>query len=584
MVRGSLRPSQVISTFGPGAIVDLRSSSVMIAGLDQWSTDQRLLVDEPRLQRALRVEGLYQITDGRGRSERSNVIPSVLFPKYMVCSACRRLSTDMYRWLDRLNQYRCSNESCPDRSNGGGRVFPARFLLACEHGHVDEFPWRDYVHGGQTVCRAPLRLEEVGRRGTIADVSVVCVRHGSRSMAEAFDPGKRRTLFPSCSARRPWLPRAEFDPSACSAQPRPLLRGASNLFFPIVRSALSIPPWSDRIQEVVARRERDLQRVQSLNDLRDLLRLANFTDLESWSPEQIWSALEKRRGMVPPTLQDLLQPEWDAVCKSPDIDQGEFQKQKTAVAGPFQSWLKAVFMIKRLKEVRAIQAFTRIDSWADIEAGSEPDPQRVAPLAEEAPTWLPALLTRGEGVFFQLMEGRVRAWEESATVVEVARLVAQAHDRWRSDRQLPPAPSPSSRYVLLHSLSHLLMRQMALECGYSTSALRERIYASHDPAFPMAGFLIYTSTPDSEGSLGGLVDLAEPRTLGPIIEAALDDARLCSSDPLCADTRPGDRALVNGAACHACMLLPETSCERSNRFLDRAVVVRTLANLDCAFV
>lgn len=574
----------MISTFGPGAIVDLRRSSVMIAGLDNWTPQKRLLVDEPRLQRALHVDELYQVADSKGRPDRRNVIPSVVFPRFMVCRACRRLSDNMYRWDAELQEYRCSDPSCPKNAQGGDRMFPARFVLACENGHVDEFPWRKYVHDGATECRAPLYLRESGRSGGIGDVIVICAKHGARSMADAFDLTLRSKLFGGCSARRPWLPQAETDPNGCTAHMRPVLRGATNLYFPVVRSALSIPPWSDRVQEAVGAREQELAKVASLDDLRMALKYANLPELERWPVEQVWAALEKRRGIVPATMQDLLLPEWEALQKSTSGDNGEFQTELAVVPTEHAPWIQSIVVVKRLKEVRAIQAFTRIESWADLEAAGAIDLQRLAPISAGKPTWLPALLTRGEGIFVVLDESRVRSWEESSPTSRAYDAIVRANDLWRKDRHLQAAPCPPARYVLLHTISHLLMRQMALECGYSGSALRERIYASNDAAFPMAGVLIYTSTPDSEGSLGGLVDLADPHTLGPIVRTALEEARLCSSDPLCADTRPGDRGVINGAACHACLLLPETACERGNRFLDRAFVIQTIAGLDCHFV
>ena len=139
----------------------------------------------------------------------------------------------------------------------------------------------------------------------------------------------------------------------------------------------------------------------------------------------------------------------------------------------------------------------------------------------------------------------------------------------------------SPRFVLVHTLSHILIRRFELEAGYSGSSLRERIYCDRE----MAAILIYTATPDSEGTLGGLVELARPDDLGPTLKRALEEARLCANDPLCASRRPSDAdSHLNGAACHACLLLPETCCEFENHFLDRAIVVPTLGGLGVEFV
>ena len=102
----------------------------------------------------------------------------------------------------------------------------------------------------------------------------------------------------------------------------------------------------------------------------------------------------------------------------------------------------------------------------------------------------------------------------------------------------------------------------------------------------MAGVLLYTAAPDSEGTLGGLVALGAPDRPGSLLEGAMERARICTSDPFCATRLPngvaaggsvGDGSL-HGAACHVCLLLPETSCDHANRYLDRTLVVPTLVD------
>jgi MrfA Zn-binding domain len=130
------------------------------------------------------------------------------------------------------------------------------------------------------------------------------------------------------------------------------------------------------------------------------------------------------------------------------------------------------------------------------------------------------------------------------------------------------------------------MRQLAIECGYTAASIRERIYCASNgaPDGPMAGVLLYTAASDSEGTLGGLVGLGEPKTLGRLLDQALYEARLCASDPLCAEHHPRrDGQRLHAGACHACMFAPETSCERGNRYLDRAVLVETVETGELAF-
>ena len=161
--------------------------------------------------------------------------------------------------------------------------------------------------------------------------------------------------------------------------------------------------------------------------------------------------------------------------------------------------------------------------------------------------------------------------------------------RERERRRIPdPAAGyPGLRMVLVHTIAHALMRRLALECGYSQASIRERLYAlpAEDPYGPMAGILLYTAAPDSEGTLGGLVALGEPEELARHLRGALRDAGLCASDPLCAEHAPDREGItLHGAACHACLFAPETSCERGNRYLDRAVLTELITALDIGFL
>jgi hypothetical protein len=204
---------------------------------------------------------------------------------------------------------------------------------------------------------------------------------------------------------------------------------------------------------------------------------------------------------------------------------------------------------------------------------------------------VPAAEVRGEGIFVQFNEAKLDTWLNSKEALRREHQFLESHMRWRQARKLLPLEGnfPGLRYVLLHSFAHALMRQFVLECGYTAASLRERIYArepneSASQPEAMAGVLIYTAAPDSEGTLGGLVSLGEPTQLRRHLIAALRDAAQCASDPLCAEHEPSQRGTtVHAAACHACLFAPETSCERGNKYLDRSVLVSTIEREDLAF-
>jgi Domain of unknown function (DUF1998) len=231
--------------------------------------------------------------------------------------------------------------------------------------------------------------------------------------------------------------------------------------------------------------------------------------------------------------------------------------------------------------VSALYGFTRIDApeW-DV---TSTDADRMVRLSRDAPSWVPCAQTRGEGAFLRFEQATVRAWEQRPDVRARQKILEVAHEAWRADRHLPPAQWSGTRYVPLHTFAHAMMRELALKCGYSAAGIAERVYARSGDQ-PMAGVLLYTAAPDSEGTLGGLVSLGRRERLKPIIDQALDTARLCSSDPLCAEHDPRERRVLYGAACHACLFAAETSCERGNHYLDRGLLVDTVAGADAAFL
>jgi hypothetical protein len=400
-------------------------------------------------------------------------------------------------------------------------------------------------------------------------------------LGQAFGVAGRQSL-PKCSALRPWF--GDVDPAGCNKQPRVLLRGASNAYFPVTESAISIPPWSDPIQISLGEYFDQLSKVDSLDRLKLWLDVNNAPELDVHLPEQLWQALSRRRtGEV--NAMNLKEEEWRAFqTSSLKIDaQSEFKARLVETPSELATWLDRLVLIERLREVRALRGFSRIDPVPDVGDLDEVEAVKagLAPIRKVVTRWLPAVDFRGEGILVQLKEDHLKAWEEDPNVKAFTQLLENAERAWHQSRGLEIRAVQPVRYFLLHTLAHLLIRQLSLDCGYSAASLRERIYCSSASAMPMAGILIYTATPDSEGSLGGLVEQGRSDTFGPLVKRALFDAQLCANDPLCAD-RGGDD--LNWAACHACLLISETACESGNHYLDRGVLVATVHASGHAFI
>ena len=603
---GEIRPSQLLYNYGVGAVVELPNLSVMVMGLDDWPVEQGVTeISEPRLLKAVQFELGPQVaklltppvsSESTGVTaspfdDTANVgVPVAPFPRWQVCPYCRLLApiqSGLYEL--RLDPYRKDKSRYVHRiCKKPGKpptVVPARFLVACEHGHLDDFPWVEFVHRGKTDCRYELRLYELGASGEVADIQVQCVKcESKRRLSDAFSEEGRDELA-DCKRRWPHLRKYDEDP--CEGRQRAILLGASNSWFPIMLSVLSIPSTTDKLGQLVELNWAELEECESARDVK--LKRKLLKGLALYNEDQIWEAVVKRKeasGQDEEGFPNLREPEWEVFSDpDPSLNSRDFKLRVVEPPKAYRKVLTKVVLAERLREVRALTGFTRIESPGDYtEIGDFPKDQRV-PLSRKAPKWVPTSEIRGEGVFLQFSEQAIEAWVKKTGEREGE--FFEAHRRWRKNRGLEPNDGfPTMRYVLLHSLAHALIRQFAIECGYTTASIRERIY-SRPPGGdgePMAGVLLYTAAPDSEGTLGGLVALGDPKALGRHLDQALEGMKLCASDPLCAEHHPiKDGLTLHGAACHACLFLPETSCERGNKYLDRSVLVSTVESDDLAF-
>jgi len=476
----------------------------------------------------------------------------------------------------RIDRTRYVHPNC-DRARKPPPAVPARFVAGCAAGHLDDFPWVVFAHQDRPVCANPiLRVNDVGSGGRATDLLVDCLACSGpkMTMAKAFGPAARHTM-PRCRGRHPHLGLAS---EPCAEQLRTLVLGASNLWFSVSVSALSLPVGGGSLAQLVYDNWARLDKM----GVKEVLAyaLSEQSDLRAafagYDVEEIWDAIEARRaGGQTLAESDVMGPEWGALTAgSAGEPSPHFEAEPIDPPADRAGLICGVTRAHRLRVVTALCGFTRIS------AGEPGDWSGVAPLeSSRAPTWVPVVENRGEGIFVRLAEEAVQAWESSAHDNGVLTAMRRAHRDWREARGLDPAQGwPGERYVLLHSLAHALINELAIECGYSSASISERIYA-RPPGWgpePMAGILLYTSAPDAEGTLGGLVSLGQADALGPLLRRALDRSGLCSADPLCADHEPdAATSAVHGAACHACLLVAETSCERGNRFLDRSTLVDT---------
>lgn len=586
---GELRRSAAASLFGPGAVVDFRAGdapiSAVAAGLEEWDShfppagmrNQQTIL-EVRLQKKLGVQGfrLPPVSEDEFAYPDKKALVAVRFPNWLQCPQCSRLA-ESRAWSDESGHPGLYCAQCTQRAPGRRKVWvvPVRFVMACEAGHLDEFPWHSWLRHNDG-CQKRTFLSLVSERAGLAGLILSCPNcHASRSMDRVFSEDTWES-FPDCRGRRPWL---EGGDEGCPRKARAVQRGASNLYFPVVESALSIPPWSDQLQEALGVMWDQFVNVDDPEDRGQLVRILSKGELRPVLAELGLSAdafaeqLNRRlNSHLEIDVEDLRSEEHRQFTSSM-VDQGvdrEFEMRPQPLPAAMDSWFSHLVRVVRLREVRALRGFTRIHPPGD------PDSPNVSPISARRLDWLPAVEVRGEGIFLELDVDALSKWEKQAVVVERIR---ELEERYQSDcrERFGKATQPrqiTPRFVLVHTLAHALMRQLTLDCGYSSTALRERLYVGSGDNV-MAGLLIYTATADDDGTLGGLEREGEPDRIARTIVAALKSQAWCSSDPLCIEDLLTSVSGVSLAACHACVLSPETSCEEFNQFLDRALLVGT---------
>ena len=586
---GQIRRGQVITTYGPGALIDLPRHSAIVGGLDTWpKTSDLEEVLEPRLSRKLQtMTGVAAPRlfapppDVNDPSEPKKGIVAWRFPEWFVVQ--ERRGDDARERSRRLVHRKALD--------GKGRfdkrqVVATRFVRACPKGHVDDLDWRRFVHGVEDNCRRQLWLDERGTSGDLADLVVRCECGKPRGLYEAM----KIELNPlgTCRGARPWLGLNSNED--CNLPSRLLIRTASNAYFPQVVSVLSLPERGTEVETAVRELWDLLQAVDSLESLAVFKRLPQVTEkLASFSDDEILEAIteikEGREGERP-----VKQVELEALLAAPEGfgDDVPVDPNFHARRLPDHGWrhtarsdgIQAVIQLHRLREVLALTGFTRFEAvMPDINGEYETDVER-AEIALE-PAWFPAVENRGEGVFLQLRAEAVKGWLSREGVKQRLESLVTGHRRWMKDRKTE-RPFPGGPYVLLHTLSHLLIQSLAMRCGYPASSIRERVYT--DTEAGRFGILLYTGSPDAEGTLGGLVQ--EARHIEDHLAQALRMSALCSNDPICAEHAPGESLegrWLHGAACHGCALIAETSCEMRNDYLDRALVIPVLGVEDAAF-
>lgn len=599
VIKRKVRQAQTITPFGVGGIFDLGGESFVAADITTWGK-HGVEINSRRLAVKLGVQQFRAAPvapDGKAQYVANAAGPVYeRFPKWLFCPNCR------FMILWRNQDEETGRVPTCGRCAGNPKLVPMRFIQICKNGHMGDVDWRLWAHSTadtpeQRQCGMRALKFTIGTRSSGLDsLKVRCMTcHANRSLLAVTQKDILKRLGLECTGRQPW--QRDEDAHACGETPRVVQRGASNVYFTLVHSAIDIP----NVIGVDSSDDQADQRVYDHKVWPDLVSsptspiaeiqrayIALECDVTEDFVDQLVRRYEQETSghvIFVSEENDLSEDEWSAFIQAtPQTTASDLNKalvirevglglqpDDAEFLHRLQERISQTAVVDKLREVRALEGYWRYEIQGRDNFVS------VHPTGR--PSWLPAVESYGEGVFIRLDEQRLRTWEKEPVIQRrIADLEQDLDSALQRDRIREYTGSIlRPRYVLLHTFAHLLIRQLAFDCGYSAAALRERVYArgypESDERRPQAGVLVYTAAGDAEGTLGGLVRQGEPPNLTEAVVRLLESATWCSNDPLCGEHAGQGFANLNRAACHACVLLPETSCETGNTLLDRALVV-----------
>ena len=573
-----------------------------MSGIDKWPVERltdNSKIRERNLEKLLNKKYFYEVSE-EVWSLKEFSIPVYRFPVMYYCPECHALD---YYWNIKKSENNNSDynsdlycNQCFAKHGRKIKLVPSRFVVSCANGHIDEFPYSWWVHKGKGICSNPkLYLEYSGSTGGLDSIIIRCGTCGARrSMDGCMQKEALKGLH--CRGTMPWLGFKEqgkgwyVDNLECHAKIRVMQRSANNIYYPVSQSALTIPPWSSRIHKIFESHNELMEAIFENYEDRDIFEKllkkhfdkykfqyeCSFDNFRNEALRAYGKSEDSSNNLTP---DEIIEDEYHALC-SEDINDEMFKTISSQVSCSLKEYIDIIKCVTRLREVNVLKGFNRIYASRDAEgisdSESELDGREYTPIFKEETDWLPAVELWGEGIFIRLREDKVEEWEKK-NIHRYDGLILQAQKyKWIGRNKFG---KNNIRYILLHTLAHLLIRQLTIQCGYTSAAIKEKIYSTiNNSKEKMSGILIYTSATDTDGSLGGLTREGECDRIRNTFMDMLKSASWCSNDPICIESRSQGYHSLNIAACHACALLPETSCENFNSLLDRGAIVGTPDN------
>ncbi|NEO33663.1 MAG: DUF1998 domain-containing protein [Symploca sp. SIO3C6] len=601
----SLRPSQYITTFGSSSVLETPDGPVVIAapshsGLFENTHPDAYEIRDLRLsQTLLNDKKIFRIPSNAelGVPENRLVHNAYYFPRWSLCPTHGILYK--YQPQSLTGCPRCQAASQWVEAWAKSREEAVRFVLACSHGHLNEVPWRSMLRH-KPRCSKPDYLLWKGGGGAIRNITIECPEcHANVNFGNAYSRN-----FP-CKGRFPEENNRQED---CNKPAKIIQRGAANLRVAEVRSALTIPPLDTALHRLLQSRsivaalpitvESKDQIIQILDTLvvRRLLDPTIAATIKQYDETEILGAIDDILGEItnPRELTEATLRQDEFLSLRNAASDGAPPQRADKPGGPnqfevykenvrrFRLESGRILRITPLTRLRVVMV--QIGYTRPIDTTNEDNQARIVPVdylpPNESIAWHPGVELFGEGIFLDFVSDT-----QPKGVSEHFPLQGEAHHPWlaaynSSDgyRKIKAMPGTKEEYlhpvfVWWHTLSHRLITALSVDSGYSSAAIRERVYSCTINDKKVGGLLLYTAQSGGDGTLGGLIGLVPH--FERILKSALRNIDACSNDPICIEEEFGEDK-VNGAACYACQLISETSCEHRNTLLDRRLLLENL--------
>jgi len=631
MAISDLRRSQIVIPFGPGGVYDYKDFSAMTMDVDEWSyqdincdahqiknarfikyINKKLRFYEgfssKRIYRLMHPPIVYDSNMSTETRAQMGDVAVKKFPIWGLCSRCNALSKfDPYK----ISNNKCSNNGVEPRRAGKltpcgqlgpkvrGKIEPVRFIGYCGKGHIEDFPWIKMMHRkcssdcdmhnrSHNTNQPSLYLSDNSLGNGFNSLMLQCGECKNSTSLSGVDKKSRINEFIDeygmkifqCSGKKPWSRENDREcENMLEIQPR----AASKIYSPVQCSSIFVPELDAVTDDFIL--NTDVQKWIEDNKLTSEIQghleaMPSFGDKYELSIQRMLDMIQEERDIISREIEaddgedgeeeddnNFLYLEYETLCKK-QVDDEKFIS-KSIPNSKFSTRINKKFegltQVKKLYSAVALLGFNRMSS--DFS-----DKKLAFNAARTNVNFLPGYEVIGEGIFINFGFEKIQEWRINNSDFKEK----EAQLRMNASNSFYNSYTDSHfnyGHVMMHTFSHLLMNQLSIECGYSLTEIKERIYFCEENK--MAGILIYTASSDSAGSLGGLVRMIKPNYFESLVANAITNSQVCSNDPICGESNGQGASSLCLASCHACGMIPDLACSSSpsNVFLDRNALI-----------